>query len=149
MGRRMRRSGSALVSSWISQGADWGRSGVVLVTVGLVLLSLLLLGNFVNQVILSAQMDRQRDQVQAEIAQLENENGQYSTSVALAQSADYAEQAAREQLGYARKGDVVVVPVLPQATPQAVEAAPVPVATAPPEPNWQGWLHAFFPPSSP
>lgn len=145
----MRRSGAALVASWVSQGADWGRSGVVLVTVGLVLLSLLLLGNFVNQVILSAQMDRQRAQVQAEIARIEDENAQLSTSVALAQSADYADQVAREQLGYARKGDVVVVPVLPQATPQAVETPPVPVAATLPEPNWRGWLRAFFPPSSP
>ncbi|HEU5011869.1 MAG TPA: septum formation initiator family protein [Roseiflexaceae bacterium] len=145
----MRRSGQALVASWVSQGADWGRSGLVLVTIGLVLLSLLLLGNFVNQVILSAQMDRQRDQVQAEIAQIQDENQQLSTSVAMAQSADYAEQVAREQLGYARQGDVVVVPVLPQATPQSVEATPVPVAVAQPEPNWQGWLHSFFPPASP
>ena len=149
MGRRMRRSGAALVASWVAQGADWGRSGVVLVTIGLVLLSLLLLGNFVNQIILGAQMDRQRDQVQAEIARIEAENAQLGTSVALAQSADYAEQVAREQLGYARKGDVIVVPVLPQTTPQAVEATPVPVAAAPREPNWQGWLRAFFPPPSP
>lgn len=149
MGRRTRRTAPALVASWIAQGADWGRSGVLLVTIGLVLLSLLLLGNFVNQVILSAQMDRQRAQIQMEITRIEGENAQLATSVAMAQSADYAEQVAREQLGYARKGDVVVVPVLPQATPQPVEATPAPVAVAQPEPNWQGWLHAFSPPDAP
>lgn len=149
MGRRIRRTGPALVAPWVSLGADWSRSGVRLVIIGLVALSLWLLASFVGQIVLSAQMDRQRDQIQAEITQLEAENAHLATSVALAESPEYAEQIAREQLGYARKGDVVIESVLLQATPQPVVAAPVAVAAPPPAPNWRGWFQAFFPPSVP
>lgn len=148
MGRRTRKTGSAPVSSWLVPGADWSRSGIWLLTMVLVVLSIWLLANFVGQIIHSAQMDRQRDALQQEITKLEGENRQLATEVAFAQSPAYAEQAAREQLGYAREGDIIVQPIMPKPTVAGVAAAPQVVAAPAPQPNWQGWLHAFFPPGN-
>jgi cell division protein FtsB len=68
----------------------------------------------------------------------------------------YAEQAAREQLGMAREGEVVllptiVVPASPSPAPQSSNpAAPASNAAAPPveeavAPNYQRWWQALFP----
>jgi cell division protein FtsB len=124
-----------------------GRSGVRVITIGLVVLSLWLLASFVSQVITSAQMERRKDDLRAEIARLEAANAALKDQVAFAESPVYAEQAAREQLGYAREGDNVILPTFPQST--AVPAIPAPVTVISPtaEPNWRGWARALFPPA--
>jgi cell division protein FtsB len=116
-------------------------------TLGLVALSLSLLASFVGQVITSAQMERRKDELRGEIAQLEAENAALKDRVAFAESPVYAERAAREQLGYAREGDTVILPTFPQST--AVPAMPSAVSPISPttEPNWRGWARALFPPA--
>jgi cell division protein FtsB len=122
-----------------------GRSGARLIALALVLLSLWLLINFVGQVVASAQMDRQIAEQQANIAQREAENQALKRRLAFAESPAYVEQIAREQLGYAREGDTVVLPTLPERSTAPVSAALVPLLAQPSEPNWHGWLRAFFP----
>ena len=125
-----------------------GRSGARLIALALVLLSLWLLMNFVGQVIASAQMDRQIAEQQAQIARSQAENEALKRRLAFAESPAYVEQIAREQLGYAREGDTVVLPTLPERSSAPAPAAPAPLVGQPAEPNWHGWLRAFFPEDS-
>jgi cell division protein FtsB len=125
-----------------------GRSGARLVVVALVALSLWLLANFVGQVIASARMDRQIVEKQAELAKAEAELASLKDRVAFAESPAYAEQVAREQLGFARAGDTVILPTLPDRKPVLAAAAPIPLPAPAPQPNWRGWVRALFPAST-
>lgn len=127
------------------QPARLGRSGVRLVTLGLVALSFWLLASFVGQVITSAQMERHKEALRAEIAQLAAENAALQDQIAYAESPAYAERIAREQLGYAREGDTVILPTFPDPTATPATPTPAPLPTASPEPNWRGWVRALFP----
>jgi cell division protein FtsB len=125
-----------------------GRSGARLVALVLVVLSLWLLANFVGQVVASARMDRQILDKQAELAKAESELVSLKDQVAFAESPAYAEQVAREQLGFAREGDTVILPTLPERKPALAAAIPVPLPAPAPQPNWRGWVRAFLPAST-
>jgi cell division protein FtsB len=114
----------------------------------LVALSLWLLVNFVGQVVAAARMDRQIADRQAENAKIEAGNQALTDRVGFAESPAYAEQIAREQLGYAREGDTVILPTLPERKVAPVANLPAPLPAPPSVPNWRGWLRAFFPPST-
>lgn len=124
------------------------QSGMHLVTLALGLLTVSLLINFVNQVIQSATLEARRATLQQEVQALEAENLHLRGAVEYVESDVYVERVAREQLGYAREGETVVLPrmLLPTPTPPAAPAA----ATAPQPtavPNWQGWWEAFQAPA--
>src|SRR5262245_45072114 len=121
-----------------------GRSGARLVALVLVVLSLWLLANFVGQVIASARMDRQIAEKQADLSKAEAALAPLKDRVAFAESPAYAEQIAREQLGFAREGDTVVLPTLPERRPALATTAPVPLPAPAPEPNWRGWVRALI-----
>ncbi|HEX5691273.1 MAG TPA: septum formation initiator family protein [Roseiflexaceae bacterium] len=123
------------------------RSGRLVVLV-LVALSLWLLANFVGQVVVAARMDRQIAERQAENAQIKTENQALTDRMQFAESPAYAEQVAREQLGYAREGDTVILPTLPEHKAAPSSAAPAPLPAPPKQPNWRGWLNAFASPAS-
>ncbi len=127
-------------------GARLGRSSVHLVTLGLAALTVWMLVNFVGQVITSAQLERRKTELSAEIAAMEAANQALRDRVGYAESPAYAEQIAREQLGYAREGDMVILPTFPDLPPAAVVTAPVPLPKLAPQPNWRAWLFALFPP---
>jgi cell division protein FtsB len=120
---------------------------VRLIALVLVVISLWLLVNFIGQVVVAARMDRQIADKQAEMTQIEAGNAALKDHVTYAESPAYAEQIAREQLGYAREGDTVILPTLPDRL-TAPAAAPPPLPAPAHEPNWRGWLHAFFPPNT-
>jgi hypothetical protein len=82
------------------------------------------------------------------MAKAEAELASLKDQVAFAESPAYAEQVAREQLGFAREGDTVVLPTLPEHKPAAAVAAPIPLAAPAPEANWRGWVRALFPAST-
>jgi cell division protein FtsB len=124
-----------------------GRPGVHLITLILAVLSLWSLVGFVGQVISSAQMERQKEELRAENERLVAENAQLQDRVAEATSPDYADRIAREQLGYARDGDTVILPTLPQPTAAPANPAPPPPPAKAPDPNWRRWVSAFFPPA--
>lgn len=108
-------------------------------------LSLWMLASFVGQVLTSAQLERRRDALKAEIARIEAENAALAAEVAYAESPAYAERIAREQLGYAREGDTVILPTFPDVTPTPAAPTPAPLPTAAPRSNLQGWAAALFP----
>lgn len=122
------------------------RSGVHLVTLALVLLSLSLLINFGTQVLQSTRLEARRASLATEVTQLETGNRQLQGEVEFAESNANVERVAREQLGYTREGEIVVLPQFPTPTPVPTtatsEALPPPVEL----PNWRRWWAAFFPP---
>ncbi|HMQ32154.1 MAG TPA: septum formation initiator family protein [Chloroflexaceae bacterium] len=132
-------------------------SGKSALTIGLAALMLILIGllvaNFVGQVLQSARLENQRIALEAEVARMEAENGRLAGAVAFTESDVYVERVARGQLGYAREGDVVILPrleaptadPLEDAAPAATEGPPQP----PPTPNWRLWWEAFFPAVAP
>lgn len=124
-------------------------SGVHLVTLALVVLTLSLLVNFGSQVIQSARLEARRAELAAEVAQLEAEKRLLEGAVAHAESDVHVERVAREQLGYAREGDTVLLPQMPLSTPVPT-ATPAPALPTPaPDPNWQRWWSALFAPALP
>lgn len=143
----MARKRTRTPAKQIRQIARFGSPGVVVATVVLIVLSLWLLVGIVDQVITGTRQERLIAAREQEIATIEAQNEALGTAVAYATSPAYAEQVAREQLGYAKEGDTVVLPSFPQFTPTP-EASPTPAALPTPvtQPNWQGWIGAFFPP---
>lgn len=126
-----------------------GKSALTIALAGLMLIFIgLLVANFVGQVMQSARLEGQRAALEAEVAQMQAENGRLAGAVAFTESDVYVERVARGQLGYAREGDVVVLPRLAPAAPAPSEASANPVdatPVAPPTPNWRLWWQAFFP----
>lgn len=108
--------------------------------------------SFVNQVIRQAQLEQFREEVRADVARLKTENAALQQNVEYVESNDYAEQIAREQLGYARPGDTVLMPTFPDQvisntattvlTTTLAPNTPLPTIT-PTEPNWMRWWHMF------
>lgn len=110
-------------------------------------ITLWMLTNFIGQLLTSAQLERRSQEVQVDIDHLEAEKRQLEQQVAYAESSAYAEQVAREQLGLARDGDIVVLPTFPDLVPEH-QAPPSSVAPQPtPVPNWQAWQQALFQPA--
>jgi cell division protein FtsB len=145
MRRRTSRVRPVSSETFASTPFGMGRSGARLVALILVVLSLWLLANFVGQVIASARMDRQIAEKQAELAKAEAALAPLKDRVAFAESPAKAEQIAREQLGFAREGDTVILPTFPERQPALATTAPVPLPGPTPQPNWRGWVRALFP----
>ncbi len=116
----------------------------------LVLIALLAV-NFVGQVVQAARLESRRAELEAEVARIKAENAVLEGAVAFTESDVYAERIAREQLGYAREGDIVIfpreAPVPPQPPPGAdvTPSVPTPARVE----NWRLWWLALFPPEKP
>jgi cell division protein FtsB len=108
--------------------------------------------SFVNQIIRQAQLEQFREEVRADVARLSSENATLQQSVEYVESNDYAEQIAREQLGYARAGDTVLMPTFPDEVVSSTVSTTTtltntinpntttpPTIVAPIEPNWMRW----------
>ena len=123
------------------------QSSAYLISMIMMAITLWMLTNFIGQLLTSAQLERRSQEVQVDIDHLEAEKRQLEQQVAYAESSAYAEQVAREQLGLARDGDIVVLPTFPDLVPEH-QAPPSSVAPQPtPVPNWQAWQQALFQPA--
>ncbi len=135
----------------------FGRRRMSPATLIVLVMGAFFLFSFVNQVIRQAQLEQFREEVRADVARLRSENATLQQSVEYVESNDYAEQIAREQLGYARAGDTVLMPTFPDqvvsstvttAITNTLSTNPTPITTtlpptivAAPEPNWMRWWH--------
>ena len=135
-------------ASSLASAARLGRPGVHLLTLALLAISIWTLMGFVGQIISSAQLERRKEELRAENAQYATQNAALTTAVAQAESPAYAEKILREQRGYAREGDTVILPTFPQITPTPASSDKQPAPTAVPDPNWRRWMRALFPPGS-
>lgn len=120
-----------------------GLGALMLVFIGL------LVANFVGQIMQSASLEARRAELEAEVAQMRADNTTLQGAVEFTESDVYIERVAREQLGYSREGDIVILPrVLPAPAPAAAPAAEPAPAAPPAEPNWRLWWRALFPPEA-
>jgi cell division protein FtsB len=125
-----------------------GRSAFSLGVGALMLIFIgLLVANFVGQIVQSANLESRRAALEAEVAQMREANATLKGAVEFTESDVYIERVAREQLGYAREGDVVILPrVLPPDQPAEPDSTVAPaVPAAPAAPNWRLWWQALFP----
>lgn len=110
--------------------------------------------SFVNQVIRHAQLEQFREAVRADVTRLKAEKTVLEQQVEYVESNAYAELIAREQLGYARAGDTVLMPTFPDQVVSATDGTtltttlvapttPEPSRTtvAAAEPNWLRWWY--------
>ena len=148
MPRRSRHTDTGRAASAIPVLSRLGRPGVHLLTFVLLALALWSLVGFIGQVITSAQMERRKEELRAENAQLATEIATLAADVTEAESPAYAERILREQRGYARDGDTVILPTFPQITPTVAQPTTQPEPTSVPEPNWRRWATALFPPEN-
>jgi cell division protein FtsB len=132
----------------------FGRRRMSPATLIVLVMGAFFLYSFVNQIIRQAQLEQFREEVRADVARLSSENAILQQSVEYVESNDYAEQIAREQLGYARAGDTVLMPTFPDevvsntistvSTTTTLTNTINPNTTpativAPIEPNWMRW----------
>lgn len=140
----MARRKAPVKSSFSFSSSLFWRGGINLVVLILVGLTLSLVVHFLRQVIEIARLDERRVQLETANAQLEADLVSLRGAVEYAESDVYVERIAREQLGYAREGDIVLVPrfevVVPDASPTAT-----PIRLFAPEPNWYRWWRALRP----
>jgi cell division protein FtsB len=121
-----------------------GRRRLSPTTIIMVVVFLLFVVNFVNQIIRQAQLEQYRDTLALEVSQQVVRNAELKQQVEYVESSEYAELVAREQLGYARPGDIVMMPTYPNQTSDSVGTSmtmqEVTTTTQlPAQPNWQRW----------
>jgi cell division protein FtsB len=117
-----------------------GRRRMTPTTIILLVVSVLFVYNFVVQVVRQTQLEQYRDSIAQNVTRLRDQNAALNRSVTYFESRDYAESVAREQLGYARPGDTVMMPTFPDQLSTTAPVVPVtPTTTAPTEPNWLRW----------
>lgn len=133
----------AVTTAWVRQPLK--RSGVHLATLAVGILTLSLLINFINQVIQSANLEARRTQLETEVAHIQAENAHIRSGFEYAESDVNVERVAREQLGYAREGDIVVLPryLAPTPTLPTAGTALAPTDASTVAPNWLRWWQAF------
>ncbi len=142
-----RERGVARLRQWLAS-----RSGLYLISGGIGLIAAWVAVGFIGQVTTGAQLERRVVAYRAEITAIAATNTAIARMVGYAASPAYAERVARETLGYAREGDVVLLPARLQqaATPTAATVAgpePAPGDPGPvmrPRPNWQRWLDVLL-----
>ncbi len=124
-----------------------GGRGLISIVLGAIMVALigLLIANFIGQVMQSASLESSRVAIQAEVDQLRDEERVLIGAVDYAESKVNVERIAREQLGYARDGDIVILPQIIAPTPAPDPAPALAPPAAPPQPsNAQRWWDAFF-----
>ena len=109
-------------------------------TIILLVVSVLFVYNFIVQVVRQTQLEHYRDSIAQNVVRLREQNTTLARSVTYFESRDYAESVAREQLGYARPGDTVMMPTFPDQLSTTAPVVPItPTTTTPSEPNWLRW----------
>ncbi|HEX6289167.1 MAG TPA: septum formation initiator family protein [Herpetosiphonaceae bacterium] len=133
--------------------ARWGTRGVLLL---LLLLAGGLMVGFVRMTWTQHQINQASERQRAENDVQRARNAALKGEAEFRESDVYAEQAAREQLGMAREGEIVLLPTIvapasPQPSPQPSSVAAAAPGDAPPaveeelRPNYQRWWQALFP----
>lgn len=146
----LRRSWAMLrgrVRRWLV--ATFPGSGRTLASLALIAMLLIMTGgmavNLVNQLVIARHLERELAAANDQVASLQATTQALEARLEYERSDAAAETWARD-LGFAREGDVVIVPErapeVALATAPAAVPSPVPL---PPPPNWQRWWQAFFP----
>lgn len=106
----------------------------------LILVSLMMAYNLVNQIMAATKSGERLFQSADILFRLEAKNRQLKDKLSKLQSAEFLEEQARNKLGFAKKGETVVVipPEKLKSVLGASQSAQIRL------PNWLGWLKVFW-----
>ncbi|MBI3443492.1 septum formation initiator family protein [Candidatus Woesebacteria bacterium] len=114
----------------------------ILTRVGLVFLVFVLLSSFVRNVMRLKVIDERVKKAEINLEELKKKKEDLAQKLELVKSEDYLEKEARDKLGLAKEGEIVVVlpdkDVLRQIVPPVVEEP-----DTLPDPNWKKWARLF------
>lgn len=122
-------------------------SGVQIVFAAILAIGMVLGINFSSRIASSRPLRAYYESVETEIAQLRREQQALIAERDFALSDAYVEQWARSEGRMVRPGEVIVIPVPPNAAAQSTPSVlpPVEVDTSTPEPaRWMLWWSLFF-----
>ncbi|MBI4036235.1 septum formation initiator family protein [Candidatus Daviesbacteria bacterium] len=111
------------------------------ISLGLIILVSLIIGyNLITQAVETAKSGERLSQAAEVVYKLEIKNRQLKKELSLIQSPEFIEQEVRNKLGFAKKGETVVV--IPEEKLKTIlgvsSSAQIRL------PNWLGWLKLFF-----
>ncbi len=116
---------------------------VSLVSYGMLFLALFLSFSLVRNVVSFSKANQRLSGEEAKITQLEKEIIELESQVKSVGKNEFIEKQARDKLGLAKEGEIVVV--LPEDEVLASLAPKIPRADEfLPEPNWKKWLKLFL-----
>ena len=107
-----------------------------LINLTILVIGLFLIVNLTRSILSLLRAGDKIKEAQEQVAELQFKNDELKKRLAEMQSPAYLEKIAREKLGLAKKGEVVVI--LPPYQP------PSPPAGGENLPNWKKWLRLFF-----
>lgn len=107
-----------------------------------VILGILVLGDLNRRMANARRLERDSQQLATEVVELETENEQLQTQVALATSEAVVEQWARSEGRMVRQDERLIVPVPAAEVTPDVETEPV--DTREPPSNWEVWWALLF-----
>lgn len=103
----------------------------------IIIIGLLLIVNLTRSLSQLVKSWEKMDQVKKEITMTQKKNEELKAKLEKVQSQEFIEEVARNKLGLAKEGEVVVI--LPAIEPEATKAAEEKNI-----PNWQKWWKLFF-----
>jgi cell division protein FtsB len=113
-----------------------------LIIVIVVIFLILLLLNFNQRIVLLHELKEQKQELQTELAQLENTREALKTQITYENSDDALEKWAREEAGMIQEGDIPII--LVQATGQLPTPTPPPEVIVEEVQRWEIWQALFF-----
>jgi cell division protein FtsB len=128
-----------------SSTTDWVRSKLTHISYYfLAILSLILIVSLIRN-IQSLRVANQRiDKARSELKNLQNEQDSLNKQAKSVDSSYFTEKEARDKLGYAKDGEVVIVLPSQDILRRLAPVAPQEEYQSPPEPHWKQWLKLFF-----
>lgn len=107
----------------------------------LILIGIIIIFNLGKQIATALNSGNRLDQAVNDLGTLQSENQHLRQQLLEAESYDYVEKTARDELNMAKPDEtVVIIPenIIDQVLNSGKKPAPTPV------PNWQRWLHLLF-----
>ncbi len=111
------------------------------ITLGVIILVILVIVyNLVIQIMEAVKSGERLSQSADVVYKLEAKNRELKKQLSQTQSLDFIEEAVRNKLGFARKGEIIVI--IPEEKLRLVLGASQSAVVR--LPNWLGWLKVFF-----
>ena len=113
-----------------------------LITGILLIFGLYLIVSFSRDIFNLFQKGKEVEKEQLKLEELQIKNEELKRQLGYVKSAEFLEKEAREKLGLAREGEVVVI--LPENLEELISGNQSQISANPEEPNWKKWWNLFF-----